>query len=210
MLKRLLVGLALSLMAFTASAQAPAQGYTELSEPLPTSANGRIEVVEFFWYGCSHCYAFEPYIEQWLKALPSDVEFHRVPAMFNKQWAEAGRVYYTLESMGLLGRLHRPLFDAIHQQHLRITNEGQLRDWLQRQKVDVDKYFATAQSFAVESKLKRAAVLTEASKITGVPALVVNGRYVVSAEVGTQQKMLQITDALIERTRKQAAVTPKK
>lgn len=210
MLKRLLVGLALSLMAFTASAQVPAQGYTELSEPLPTSTNGRIEVVEFFWYGCSHCYAFEPYIEQWLKALPADVEFRRVPAMFNKQWAEAGRVYYTLESMGLLGRLHRPLFDAIHQQHLRITNEGQLRDWLQRQKVDVDKYFATAQSFAVESKLKRAAVLTEASKITGVPALVVNGRYVVSAEVGTQQKMLQITDALIERTRKEAAATAKK
>ncbi len=210
MLKRLLAGFALALLTFTAAAQTPAQGYTELKEPLPTSSNGRIEVVEFFWYGCSHCYAFEPYIEQWLKALPPDVEFRRVPAMFNKQWAEAGRVYYTLESMGLLGRLHRPLFDAIHQQHLRITNEGQLRDWLQRQKVDVDKYFATAQSFAVESKLKRAAVLTEASKITGVPALIVDGRYVVSAEVGTQQKMLQITDALIERTRKQTAPTAKK
>lgn len=210
MLKRLLAGFALALLTFTAAAQAPAQGYTELKEPLPTSANGRIEVVEFFWYGCSHCYAFEPYIEQWQKALPSDVEFRRVPAMFNKQWAEAGRVYYSLESMGLLDRLHRPLFDAIHQQHLRITNESQLRDWLQRQKVDVDKYFATAQSFAVESKLKRAAVLTEASKITGVPALVVDGRYVVSAEVGTQQKMLQITNSLIERARKQAGPTAKK
>ena len=201
MLKRLLVGLALVAASFTAQAQAQVKPYIELTQPLPTDSGDKIEVIEFFWYGCSHCYAFEPYIEGWLKRLSKDVEFRRVPAMFNKQWAEAGRVYYTLEAMGLLDRLHRPLFDAIHQQHLRITNEDQLRDWLKRQKVDVDKYFATAQSFSVESKLKRAAVMTEASKITGVPALLVNGRYLVSAEVGSQDTMLQIADSLIQRSR---------
>ncbi len=201
MLKRLLIGLALVAASFTAQAQAQVKPYIELTQPLPTDSGDKIEVIEFFWYGCSHCYAFEPYIESWLKRLSKDVEFRRVPAMFNKQWAEAGRVYYTLESMGLLDRLHRPLFDAIHQQHLRITNEDQLRDWLQRQKVDVDKYFATAQSFTIESKLKRAAVLTEASKINGVPALLINGRYLVSAEVGSQEQMLQIADGLIQRSR---------
>lgn len=201
MLKRLLVGLTLAVAAFTAQAQGTAKPYVELAQPLPTDAGKRIEVVEFFWYGCSHCYAFEPAIEQWLKQLPPDVSFRRVPAMFNKQWAEAGRVYYTLEAMGLLDRLHRPLFDAIHQQHLRITNERQLRDWLQRQNVDADKFYTTAHSFAVEGRLKRAAMLTEASKITGVPALLVDGRYLVSAEIGSQQKMLQVTDSLIDRAR---------
>lgn len=200
MLKRLLMVLALATAGFTAPAQAQGQPYTTLPEPIATGGEG-IEVIEFFWYGCSHCYAFEPYIERWLKTLPADVKFRRVPAMFNRNWAEAGRVYYTLEAMNLLDRLHRPLFDAIHQDRLRITQEGQLRDWLTRQKVDVDKYFATATSFSVESKLKRAAVLTEASRIQGVPAMMVNGRYLVSAEVGSQEKMLQIVDALIERSR---------
>lgn len=200
MLKRLLMVLALATAGFTAPAQAQGQPYTTLPEPIATGGEG-IEVIEFFWYGCSHCYAFEPYIERWLKTLPADVKFRRVPAMFNRNWAEAGRVYYTLEAMNLLDRLHRPLFDAIHQDRLRITQEGQLRDWLTRQKVDVDKYFATATSFSVESKLKRAAVLTEASRIQGVPAMMVNGRYLVSAEVGSQEKMLQIVDALIERNR---------
>lgn len=204
MLKRLLMVLALLGASFTAQAQGQIKPYLELTQPLPTGGEG-IEVIEFFWYGCSHCYAFEPYIERWLKELPADVKFRRVPAMFNRQWAEAGRVYYTLESMNLLDRLHRPLFDAIHQQHLRITNESQLRDWLSRQKVDVDKYFATAQSFTVEGKLRRAAALTEGSKITGVPALLVNGRYLVSAEIGSQTEMLQVTDALIERERSKAA-----
>lgn len=200
MLKRLLMVFALVAAGFTAPAQAQGQPYTELKEPIPTDGSG-VEVIEFFWYGCSHCYAFEPYIERWQKTLPPDVSFRRVPAMFNRNWAEAGRVYYTLEAMNLLDRLHQPLFDAIHQDRLRITQENQLRDWLTRQKVDVDKYFATAQSFSVESKLKRAAVLTEASRINGVPAMLVNGRYLVSAEVGSQEKMLQIVNTLIERSR---------
>lgn len=204
MLKRLLVGLALVVTSFTVQAQAQVKPYLELNQPLPTDSSGKIEVIEFFWYGCSHCYAFEPFIEKWLTRLPNDVEFRRVPAMFNQQWAEAGRVYYSLEAMGLLDKLHGPLFNAIHQQRLRITNESQLRDWLTRQKVDVDKYFATAQSFSVESKLKRAVTLTEASKITGVPALVVNGRYVVLAEIGSQEEMLKVADGLIQRSRDSA------
>ena len=201
MLKRLLMVLSLTCAAFVAPAHAQDQPYTELAQPLATESGDRIEVVEFFWYGCPHCYAFEPFVNEWIKRLPADVSFRRVPAMFNRNWAEAGRVYYTLEAMNLLDRLHQPLFDAIHQDRLRITQENQLRDWLTRQKVDVDKYFATATSFSVESKLKRAAVLTEASRIQGVPAMMVNGRYLVSAEVGSQEKMLQIVDALIERSR---------
>ena len=201
MLKRLLMVFALVAAGFTAPAQAQGQQpYMELPQPIATDGDG-IEVIEFFWYGCSHCYAFEPYIERWEKTLPADVNFRRVPAMFNRNWAEAGRVYYTLEAMNLLDRLHRPLFDAIHQQRLRITQESQLRDWLTRQKVDVDKFFATAESFTVESKLKRAAVLTEASRINGVPAMLINGRYLVSAEVGSQEKMLQIVDTMIDRSR---------
>jgi thiol:disulfide interchange protein DsbA len=209
---------ALGLAAATlAPLPASAQGgqlapFLELKQPIPTDVKGKIEVVEFFWYECPHCYAFEPFIEAWLKKLPKDVEFKRVPAMFNQQWAMSGRVYYTLEAMGELGRLHRPLFDAIHKDHLRITVQKQLMDWLERQKVDVAKFKTTFTSFGVESRLKRALELTEESKIDSVPVMMVNGRYIVTADMAKGEgRMLAIVDSLVEESRKQlASAAPKK
>jgi thiol:disulfide interchange protein DsbA len=189
----------------------PATPFLELNPPLPTES-GKLEVVEFFWYECPHCYSLEPHIEAWLKKLPKDVEFRRVPAMFNQQWAISGRAFYTLEAMGELDRLHRPLFDAIHKGGLKVTNQRQLQDWLERQKVDVAKFNAASKSFAVESRLKRALELMQASKIDSVPVLIVNGRYLVTADTARgQERMLAVADSLIERTRKQpASKAPKK
>lgn len=178
------------------------QDYVQINPPLNTDAGaGRIEVTEFFWYGCPHCHALEPEINPWIKKLPKDVTFRRIPAMFNDNWAVAGRIFYTLEAMNELERLHTPLFDAIHKDNLRVTNKSALDEWLKRNNVDVAKFDATAKSFAVESRVKRAVDLTHAVKqMDGVPAIVVNGRQLVVA--GSPKKMLETTDFLIESARK--------
>jgi len=208
--------LAAAALAATALALPPAAAqsigaFVEINPPIATDAKDKIEVVEFFWYECPHCYSLEPYLETWVKKLPKDVEFRRVPAMFNQQWAYAGRVYYTLEAIGELERLHKPLFDAIHKDRLKITNERQLADWLERQKVDMNKFNAAFKSFAVESRLKRALELTSATKIDGVPALMVNGRYLVLAGAGnTEERMIGTANSLVNALRKeQAAAAPK-
>jgi len=202
---------AATLVPLSASGQRALAPFLELNQPLPTDSKGKVEVIEFFWYECPHCYSLEPYIEAWLKKLPKDVEFRRVPAMFNQQWALSGRVYYTLEAIGELDRLHRPLFDAIHNGGLKITNMKQLQDWLERQKVDLGKFNAAFKSFAVESRLKRALELTQASKIESVPVLMVNGRYLATAEMAKGEgRMLNIVDSLIEQSRKSLASTAPK
>jgi len=215
MIRSLLAVAAAALAAAIAPAPAAAQSvgaYLEINPPISTDTQGKIEVVEFFWYECPHCYALEPFLETWIKKLPKDVEFRRVPAMFNQRWAVSGRVYYALDAIGELDRLHKPLFDAIHKDGLRITDERQLADWLGRQKVDVAKFNAALKSFSVESRLKRAVDLTQASKIDAVPALMVNGRYLILAGAGnTEQRMIGTADSLIAALRKElAAAAPAK
>jgi thiol:disulfide interchange protein DsbA len=203
MIRRLAAAAAFALVLAPAAAQQQ-PAFVELNPPLPIDAKDRIEVVEFFWYECPHCYSLEPYLEAWIKRLPKDVEFRRVPATFNERWNLSARVFYALDAMGLIDKLHRPLMDAIHKNRLRITDEAQLTDWLQRQGVDVAKFSATLKSFAVEGRLKRAQGLVAGSKIDGVPALMINGRYVVGAGTGgTEERMLAIADSLIERARKE-------
>jgi protein dithiol oxidoreductase (disulfide-forming) len=179
--------------------------YGEINPPQPVEAKaGKIEVIEFFWYGCPHCYRLEPYIEAWLKKLPPDVEFRRVPAVFNQRWGHDAAVYYTLEAMGLVEKLHRPLFDAIHNDNLRTDNEAAMTEWLQKRGVDPKKFMDTMKSFGVQSKTRRATQQTVAYKIDGTPAMAVHGRYTVSADQGrSQQGMLQAVDSLVAMARKQ-------
>jgi thiol:disulfide interchange protein DsbA len=213
MIRRFLAAAAFAAIALAhplASAQSVG-AFLEINPPIGTDAKGKIEVVEFFWYECPHCYSLEPYLEAWLKKLPKDVEFRRVPAIWNQQMAISARVFYALEAIGELDRLHKPLFDAIHKDRLRITNERQLLDWLERQKVDVSKFSAAASSFAVESRLKRGLELWQASKADGVPAMMVNGRFLVLAGAGnTEQRMIATTDALVAAARKELAATAPK
>jgi thiol:disulfide interchange protein DsbA len=210
MIRHLLAVLAFLFLSAPAGAQ-PQPLYVEINPPIATENKGKIEIVEFFWYECPHCYSLESALETWVKRLPKDAEFKRVPAVFNERWAISARVYYTLEAMGELERLHKPLFEAIHKQSLRITNEKQLSDWLQRQNVDLAKFSAALKSFSVESRLKRAAELGQAAKLDGVPALMVNGRYLVAASAtASEEKMLAIADSLIEQSRKSVAASPEK
>ncbi len=208
-MKRFLYVLAISLTFAAAGPAAHAQSFQEgvdysvIAKPIPTDNPARIEVAEFFWYGCPHCYEFEPSLERWVKALPKDVEFKRIPAPLNKQWAVAARVYYTLESMGLVEKLHASLFNAIHRDDLRVTNERALLDWLGKQGVDTKKFSSNYRSFSVESKIKRAQSLAQEVVLEGVPALLVNGKYLIPGQ--SAARMLAIADYLIAQSRKEMA-----
>ncbi|MCD6043695.1 MAG: DSBA-like thioredoxin domain protein [Burkholderiales bacterium] len=178
---------------------ATAQRYMELKPPQPTEAGGKIEVVEFFWYGCIHCYNLEPALEGWLKNLPPDAQFRRVPAVFNPRWEHDARIFYAFEALKLLDKLHRPFFDAIHQDRLRTDDPKALAQWLQKQGVDAQKFSDVMRSFSVHSKTQRAKLMTAGYKIDGTPAIAVDGRYTVSAGEG----MLETVSQLIGQARKQ-------
>lgn len=171
----------------------------ELKPPVPVEGTSKIEVLEFFWYGCIHCYNLEPVLESWLKTLPPDVEFRRVPAVFNERWALDASIYYAMEALDLVDKLHRPLFDAIHKNRLNTANEQQFSDWLSKQGVDAKKFIETVKSFGVRSKTRRATELTVAYKIDGTPAMAVHGRYTVPA----QANLLKVVDGLVDRVRKE-------
>jgi thiol:disulfide interchange protein DsbA len=210
---RLLSALCGLLIAFASCAQAaPVEGtdYIELKPPQSVDAPGKIEVIEFFWYRCPHCYALEPDLEAWVKRLPRDVQFKRVPGILNEDWATDARIFYTLEAIGEVNRVHRQLFDVIHQQGgVRLRGDAFAKwvaAWLAKQKVDMAKYDAAFHSFTVESRLRRAAQMASAYRLDGVPALTVQGRYVVLAST-SRKAMLDTADSLIGETRKQIAKT---
>ena len=189
-------------------AQTPAKGtnYVELSPPQPTETSGKIEVIEFFWYECPHCYALEPLLPAWIKKLPKDVVFKRVPATFNDQWRVSARVFYALEAIGEEGRIHAALFDAIHKDKLRITSESVHLEWLAKNGVDIEKFKAAYRSFGVDSKLKRSDQLMQSYRLDGVPTFAVQGRYVASATLNNdRQQLLSVVDYLIAEARRGAA-----
>jgi thiol:disulfide interchange protein DsbA len=194
---------ALALSPFVARAQ-EGVAYTTLRRPLPVESEGKIEVAEFFWYGCIHCYRMEALLEAWVPKLKPDTRFRRIPATFeDPRFAYDAAIYYAFEALGVLDKLHKPLFDAIHLNKLRTTNKDPLYAWLAQQGVDTKKFEATLNSFGVQSRLKRAAQLTVASGIDGTPALAVHGRYTISAEQGpTLEGMLATADRLVASLRK--------
>jgi len=160
-------------------------------------------VIEFFWYGCPHCYNLEPQLESWVKKLPPDVQFRRVPAVFNARWGHDAAIFYTFEALGVLDKLHRPFFDAIHREGLRTDNPEALAQWLQKNGVDPKKFNETLKSFTVQSKTRRAVQITTAYAIDGTPAMAVHGRYTVSVEQGgTREGLLQTVSHLVDMVRK--------
>ena len=183
----------------------PGVDYVVLKPELPVDTPGKIEVIEFFWYGCPHCYGLEPLLEAWLPKLPPDAQFRRIPAVFNERWAKDAAIFYALEASGHLEKLHRPLFDAIHRDALKTDNSAALGQWLTKNGVDTKKFDEVGRSFGVQSKVRRAAQLSAAYRIDGTPAMAVHGRYTVGAEQAkTQPAMLATVDHLIELVRRTA------
>ena len=181
-------------------------GFSTLASALPVEIPGKIEIAEFFWYGCIHCYNLEPAIEAWVPKLPKDAYLRRIPAIFSERWAHDATIFYTFDTLGVLARLHRPFFDAIHRDRLKTDNPAALNDWLVKNGVEPGKFEATMKSFGVQSKVKRAGQLTAAARIDGTPALMVQCRYTISAEQGgSLEGMLVNADRLIPMIRKNLA-----
>jgi thiol:disulfide interchange protein DsbA len=196
-----------SLWAGAAHAQGgPVEGthYTKLSPPAPVAAPaGKIEVVEFFSYGCPHCFALEPTLEPWAKRLPADVVFRRVPVGFNALYENYQKIYYALEAMGQIDAMHHKVFNAIHLQKQRLDKESDIAAFMAANGVDGAKFIEQYKSFTVQSKARQAQQLSQSYKIEGVPAMGVQGRYVTSgAQAGSNERALAVTDALVQTVRK--------
>lgn len=211
LLSMVLTGLLACLIGTFAWGQArlvPGKDYIEISPAQTIETADKNEVLEFFWYRCPHCYALEPHLERWVKKLPADTQFRRMPAVFNDEWAIDARIFFALEAIGQEERVHRPLFDQIHKgggAALKgATYMKFVSDFLAKQGVDMAKYDSALRSFTVESKVKRAFQSAQAYKLDGVPSIAVNGKYLVSAaQVGDGQNMIDVSDAVLGQARKQ-------
>jgi thiol:disulfide interchange protein DsbA len=197
--------LSLGLHAVAQAEPVAGKDFSVLATPQAVETPGKIEVLEFFWYGCPHCHSLEPVLEPWSKKLPSDAQFRRIPAVLSDGWVPHARIYYAFEALGVLERVHKPFFDAIHRDRLNITSEAAMNQWLEKNNIDRKKFDEAVKSFGVQAKVKRAAQLSAAYKLDGVPMLAVNGRYTISAEQGgSQAGMLNVTQSLIDIARKDA------
>ena len=188
-----------------AQASKPKAGtdYQTLDPRAPVEAGaGKIEVVEFFWYNCPHCNAFEPTLQAWISKLPKDVVLRRVPVAFQDSFAPQQRLYFTLEAMGLVEKLHAKVFAAIHVEKKNLASGEAILEWVVQQGVDKTKFVQQYNSFTVVTKVTKATQLQNAYKVEGVPALGVAGRYYTDGSMaGTMQRALQVVDALVADVR---------
>ena len=178
--------------------------YVRLAKPAPTDAPaGKVEVIEFFWYSCPHCNAFEPTFAAWKNQAPADVVVHRVPVAFNSSFAAQQKLYYALEGMNKLPELHAKVFRAVHVEKLPLAKDDQIFDWIGKQGVDVAKFKEVYNSFTVSNQLRKAAQLQEAYNVEGVPSMGVAGRYYTDGTMaGSMQNVLQVVDYLAGQARK--------
>mgnify|MGYP003428847026 FL=1 len=206
-----LTGAAATLLAATgvrAQGATPVYGkdFGRLPTPAPVAAPaGKVEVVEFFSYGCPHCYSFEPLLEPWIKKLPADVAFRRVPAAFNASWEGLAKIYYALEATGQLEAMHKRVFAAIHVQRQKLDKEADIAAFVKSAGGDDAKFLDAYKSFGVATKLRQGKQLAEAYKIDGVPTLGIHGRWFTAGSLaGTHERALAVADQLIQRARKPA------
>jgi thiol:disulfide interchange protein DsbA len=207
------------LLALLGTSQAHAQlvsgrDFVPLKAPQPSQDAAKIEIVEFFWYGCPHCNALQPALGAWLKRKPADVVFRRQPAAFDDSWLQLARTYYAMESLGVADRLHHPLFAAIHNQRtldprVLLRDTRPIFDWVAAQGVDRQKFTDAYNSFAVSSRAQGTIALTDRHDVTGTPALVVDGRYLTAPSMVLKadksvdyDRYFRIVDQLVVMARK--------
>ena len=178
--------------------------YVKLSQPGPVPVDGKIEVVEFFWYGCPHCHAFEPALEAWQKWLPADVAFRRIPVAFREEpFVAHQRLFFALDAMGLVDTMHRKVFNAIHLDRMRLDKLPEILAFVTKNGVDGAKFSDAFNSFSMQTKIRQAKQLTEIYRIDGVPTLGIQARFYTSGSLaGTAERTLAVADYLIQRSRK--------
>jgi thiol:disulfide interchange protein DsbA len=194
------------LMAQAPAAKKPVEGtdYLSLDKRVPADVGaGKIELIEFFWYSCPHCNAFEPQFAAWMKAAPKDVVVQRVPVRFRDDFEAQQRAYYVFESLGLVDALHSKLFHAIHTERQQLNNAAALAAWANKNGLPEKKFMDTFNSFGVAAKARRATQLQEAFKVQGVPSLGVAGRFYTDGSLTqTMDRALQVAEYLIGEVRR--------
>jgi thiol:disulfide interchange protein DsbA len=195
----LFAALPLSVPAQTAALQEGNQ-YVRLKNPQPVETGKKIEVIEFFSYGCPHCGELEPFLQNWLKTMPADVAFRRIPVMFQDRWVPLAKIYYTLEALGEEARLSPAVFGALHGKGLSLWQDKTFFDWAASQGLDRKKVEEMYSSFGIGGKVNRARLAAQAYQVQSVPLVVVDGKYV-SNRVSTHGAMPPLIDALVAKAR---------
>jgi thiol:disulfide interchange protein DsbA len=223
-LQHVLAALSLTLVAATAGATPanPQNGidYRTLDKAQQTDSGNKVEVTEFFWYSCPHCFAFEPSLAEWVKKQGDKIVFKRVPVAFRESFVPEQKLFYTLEAMGKVDELHKKVFNAIHVDRQRLDNDAAIVNFMVKQGVDKDKFLEVYNSFGVQAKARRATQLQTAYRVDGVPMVAVDGRFltapsIVGASVGNQSEQalhaatLQVMDALVARSAKEKTAEKK-
>lgn len=180
--------------------------YVELEIPIKLRNPGKIEVAEYFSYGCPHCYQFEPLIGPWHAQLQDDVEFSRTPAVWNRDYQVYAQTYLTLQSLGILEQVHVPIFNAIHNERKRLNTPAEMAEFLVGYGVDPEDFAKAYNSFGIRAAVQQADSKGRAFRSGGVPALVINGKYRIEGSMaGSNANMLRIADYLIQKERKRMA-----
>ncbi len=196
-------GMALAQPAAPAAVYKSGSDYLTLDKPAPTEAPaGQIEVVEFFWYNCPHCNAFEPMFEAWAKKVPKDVSVRHAPVAFRPDFEPQQRLYFVLEGLGKVEELHRKVFNSIHVEKQALNTLDQISAWAEKQGIPKDKFLEMYNSFTVSTKVRKSTQLQDAYALDGVPAMGINGRYFTSGtQARTLERSLLVTDYLIAQSR---------
>lgn len=180
--------------------KAESAGYETLSQAQPTHNPDKIEIIEFFWYGCPHCYSFEPVLEAWVKNLPKNVEFIRQPAVFSDLWGKHAKAYFTAEVLGVVDKVHADFFDAIQNKKQHLETEDELAKFFVAHGVNEKEFHDAYNSFLVDSKMRQAAATAGRYGVTGVPAIIVNGKYKTNGPLaGSHEKMIDVINQLIQK-----------
>lgn len=203
----LILAVGINAMAFADTDGNSTETYNTLAKPVAalTSDGNKIVVTEIFWYGCPHCYALEPYLKKWLATKPDDVEFRLMPGILSKNWLGHARIYYAEEQMNVVDKIHHQLFDAIHKERRKIADNDDLEKFIDDQGVDGEEFMKIFKSDAVTEKLKEAFIVQQQLQITGVPTIVVDGKYITSAsQAGGNEALINTINQLVEMERKSA------
>lgn len=180
------------------------QHYERITPEVATHTDGKIEVVEVFWYGCSHCFAFEPHLQEWLESKPENVEFRRSPGVFAQNWIPHARAFFAAEALGVSDTIHVPLFEAIHVEGRKIIDEDGLAKFFVEHGVSDEDFREAYNSFSVDSKARQAMTATRDYGITGVPSVIIDGRFRTSARLtGTYEDLLKVVEHLVDKQAKQ-------
>ncbi len=178
--------------------------YRKLDKPVtPDAPAGKVDVIEFFWYSCPHCNAFEPTLDAWVKAAPKDLSIRRIPVAFNPSFVPQQKLYFTLEGMGKLDALHAKVFRAIHVEKAKLAKDDEIMAWIATQGVDVAKFKEIYSSFTVSNQVRRASQLQDAYGVEGVPSMGVAGRFYTDGTMaGNMSVVLQVVEQLVGAVRK--------